>query len=160
MQDQASLLAVLNTTWFASGLDPATQTRLAGLARLFEAEPGKELFREGDSAELFGVVARGRVALRTHVPERGDFTILTIEPGDVFGWSSLVPPNRSTSTGVAIEAVKAIVFEVPALRAALREDAPLAQAIYPRLLVAVNRRLNATRVQLLDLFAAEQVRKW
>ena len=160
MQDQASLLAVLNTTWFASGLDPATQTTLAGLARTFEAEPGTELFHEGDSAELFGVVVHGRVALRTHVPERGDFTILTIEPGDVFGWSSLVPPNRSTSTGVAIEAFKAIVFEVPALRAALREDATLAQAIYPRLMVAVNRRLNATRVQLLDLFAAEQVNKW
>jgi CRP/FNR family transcriptional regulator, cyclic AMP receptor protein len=160
MQDQASLLAVLNTTWFASGLDPATQTTLAGLARLFEAEPGTELFHEGDSAELFGVVVHGRVALRTHVPERGDFTILTIEPGDVFGWSSLVPPNRSTSTGVAIEALQAVVFEVPALRIALREDAPLAQAIYPRLMVAVNRRLNATRVQLLDLFAAEQVNKW
>ena len=160
MQDQASLLAVLNTSWFASGLDPATQTRLAALARPYVAEPGEELFREGDSAVLFGVVVRGRVALRTHVPERGDFTILTIEPGDVFGWSALVPPYRSTSTGVAIESMEAIAFEVPALRAALREDAPLAQAIYPRLLVAVNRRLNATRVQLLDLIAAEQVRTW
>ncbi len=160
MQDQASLLALLNSTWFASGLDPATQTRLASLAEPFSAEPGVELFREGDSATIFGVVAHGRIALRTHVPERGDYTILTIEPGDVFGWSALVPPYRSTSTGVAIEAVEAIVFEVPALRAALREDAPLAQAIYPRLLVAVNRRLNATRVQLLDLFAAEQVRTW
>jgi CRP/FNR family transcriptional regulator, cyclic AMP receptor protein len=160
MQDQASLLAVLNTTWFASGLDPATQTRLAGLARSFAAQPGEELFREGDPSELFGIVVHGRVALRTNVPERGDFTILTVEPGDIFGWSAVVPPYRTTSTGVAIEALDAIVFEVPAFRAALREDAQLAQAIYPRLLVAVSRRLNATRVQLLDLFAAEQVRQW
>ena len=160
MQDQASLVAVLNSTWFASGLEPGIQTRLAEFSRTFTAEPGQELFREGDESKVFGVVIKGRVALRTHVPERGDFTILTVEPGDVYGWSALVPPYRATSTAVAIEAVEAITFEGPALRAALREDAALAQALYPRVLVAVARRLNATRVQLLDLFAAEQVRTW
>ena len=34
----------------------------------------------------------GRVALRVRVPERGPPTILTVEPGDVVGWSALVPP--------------------------------------------------------------------
>ena len=72
----------------------------------------------------------------------------------------MVPPYRATSTAVAIEPLEAITFEGPALRAALREDAALAQALYPRILVAVARRLNATRVQLLDLFAAEEVRSW
>jgi len=127
---------------------------------MFTAEPGQELFREGDESEVLGIVIKGRVALRTRVPERGDFTILTVEPGDVYLWSALVPPYRATSTAVAIEALEAITFEGPALRAALREDAALAQALYPRVLVAVARRLNATRVQLLDLFAAEQVRTW
>ena len=102
----------------------------------------------------------GRVALRTLVPERGDVTILTVEPGDVFGWSAVVPPYRVTSTAIAIEPVEAIAFDGRPLRAALREDPVLAQALYPRLLVAVSRRLNATRTQLLDLFAAEQVRTW
>ena len=160
MQDQASLVAVLNSTWFASGFAPGIQTRLAELSRTFTAEPGEELFREGDESQVLGIVIKGRVALRTRVPERGDFTILTVEPGDVYLWSALVPPYRATSTAVAIEELEAITFEGAALRAALREDAELAQALYPRLLVAVARRLNATRVQLLDLFAAEQVRTW
>ena len=160
MQDQASLVAVLNSTWFASGLEPGIQTRLAELSRTFTAEPGEELFREGDESEVLGVVIKGRVALRTHVAERGDLTILTVEPGDIYLWSALVPPYRATSTAVAIEALEAITFEGPALRAALREDAALAQALYPRVLVAVERRLNATRVQLLELFAAKEVRTW
>src|SRR5665811_253169 len=96
MQDHGSLVAVLNSTWFASGLEPGVQTRLAELSRTFTAEPGQELFREGDESEVFGVVIKGRIALRTHVPERGDFTILTVEPGDVYGWSALVPPYRAT----------------------------------------------------------------
>ena len=160
MQDQASLVAVLNSTWFASGLEPGIQTRLAELSRAFTAEPGQELFREGEESEVLGVVIKGRVALRTHVAERGDLTILTVEPGDIYLWSALVPPYRATSTAVAIEALEAITFEGPALRAALREDAKLAQALYPRVLVAVERRLNATRVQLLELFAAKEVRTW
>ena len=160
MQDQASLVAVLNSTWFASGLEPGIQTRLAELSRTFTAEPGEELFREGDESEVLGVVIKGRVALRTHVAERGDLTILTVEPGDIYLWSALVPPYRATSTAVAIETLEAITFEGPALRAALREDAALAQALYPRVLVAVERRLNATRVQLLELFAAKEVRTW
>jgi CRP-like cAMP-binding protein len=160
MQDQASLVAVLNSTWFASGFPPAIQTRLAELSRPYTAEPGMELFREGDPSDILGIVIMGRVALRTLVPERGDVTILTVEPGDVFGWSAVVPPFRATSTATAIEPVEAIAFDGPPLRAALREDPVLAQALYPRLLVAVSRRLNATRLQLLDLFAAEQVRTW
>ncbi len=160
MQDQASLVAVLNSTWFASGFAPAIQTRLAELSRPYTAEPGTELFREGDESNILGIVIMGRVALRTLVPERGDVTILTVEPGDVFGWSAVVPPYRVTSTAIAIEPVEAIAFDGRPLRAALREDPVLAQALYPRLLVAVSRRLNATRTQLLDLFAAEQVRTW
>jgi len=160
MQDQASLVAVLNATWFGSGLAPAIQTRLAELSRPYTAGPGTELFREGDPSDILGIVILGRVALRTLVPERGDVTILTVEPGDVFGWSAIVPPYRVTSTATAIEPLEAVAFEGPALRAALRKDPVLAAALYPRVLVAVSRRLNATRLQLLDLFAAEQVRTW
>jgi len=59
MQDQASLAALLNSTWFASGLEPGIQTRLAELSRTFTAEPGEELFREGDESEVLGVVIQG-----------------------------------------------------------------------------------------------------
>jgi CRP-like cAMP-binding protein len=160
MQDHSSLLASLNASWFAAGLEPETATRLAELARAYHAEPGQELFREGDQSELFGVVIRGRIALRTLVPERGPITILTIEPGDVFGWSTVVPPYRSTSSATAIEPLEAIVFDATGIRAALRSDCQLALALYPRIMLAVSRRLSATRLQLLDLFVAEQVKTW
>jgi CRP/FNR family transcriptional regulator, cyclic AMP receptor protein len=160
MNETAALIAALNTSWFASGLSEKAQTRLAELGRRFTAEPGDELFREGESSDVFGILVHGRVALRTLVGERGDITILTVEPGDVYLWSSLVPPYRASSTGVAIEPVEAIIFDGAALRAALREDCELATALYPRVLVAVERRLSATRQQMLDLFSAEEVKSW
>ncbi len=160
MNETGALVAALNTSWFASGLSEKAQTRLAELGSRFTAEPGTELFREGESSDTFGILVHGRIALRTLVPERGDITILTVEPGDVYLWSALVPPFRASSTGTAIEPIEAIVFEGAALRAALRDECELAIALYPRLLVAVARRLYATRLQMLDLFATEQVREW
>ena len=98
----------------------------------------------------------GRVALRTLVPERGMVTILTVEPGDVLGWSAIVPPHRATSTSVAIEPVTLLELPGERFRALLRADHALAASVYPRVLQAVARRLSATRFQLLDLFAREE----
>lgn len=155
MEDTAALVAALNATWFGSGLPPDAQTRLAGMGRLETYPAGTELLTEGEVCEKVGVVIAGRIALRTLVPERGMVTILTIEPGDVWGWSAIVPPYRGTSTVVTIEPVTSVVFEGAGLRIALREDPRLAQVLYPRILVAVSRRLAASRLQLLDLFARD-----
>jgi CRP-like cAMP-binding protein len=113
------------------------------------------LLREGDDTGVFAIVTRGRVALRMRVPERGPVTILTVEPGDVVGWSSLVPPHRSTSTAVTVEETRLLVFESRQLRALLESDVALAATLYPRLLEAIGRRLSATRQQLLDLYAQQ-----
>ncbi len=156
---RGAIVAVLNSTWFGAGLPAETQARLAGLGHMRRIEVGTELLREGEIAEEFGIVVSGRVALRMLVPERGMVTILTVEPGDIVGWSAIVPPHRATLTAVAIEPVEAVMFEGEALRATLRGDHALAATLYPRVLQTVSRRLTATRLQLLDLFAREEYAK-
>jgi hypothetical protein len=46
------------------------------------------------------------------------------------------------------------------LRMALAAEPTLAAAVYPRVLQAVSRRLEATRLQLLDLFAQTTQGPW
>jgi CRP-like cAMP-binding protein len=87
-------------------------------------------------------------------------TVLTVEPGDIFNWSGLVAPYRSTSTLVAVEPVAAVLFDAAALREAVAADAVLGSFVYPRLLRAVARRLGATRLQLLDVFASQAGEPW
>jgi CRP-like cAMP-binding protein len=151
--DTASLVASLNATWFGANLPPDTQVRLAGLARRYQATAGTTLLAEGQLTNELGIVLSGRVSLRTLVPEEGWITILTVEPGDIFGQSSLVPPYRSTSTVVALQSVDVLALDGPGLRAALAADHDLAAELYPRVLQAMARRLSATRLQMLDLFA-------
>jgi CRP/FNR family cyclic AMP-dependent transcriptional regulator len=152
-------VAALSASWFGTGLSPEAVARLAGIAQVRIIEAGTELTHEGALTEALGIVLTGRVALRTLVPERGMVTILTVEPGDVVGWSALVPPHRATSEAVAIEPVTLLEMPGDRLRALLRADHALAASVYPRVLQAVSRRLAATRLQLLDLFAREEWRR-
>lgn len=150
------IVAALNSTWFGAGLPAETQSRLAAMGHVRRIPVGTEILSEGEITEEFGILISGRVALRMLVPERGMVTILTVEPGDILGWSAIVPPHRATSTMVAIEPVDELIFDGAELRAALRADHALAATLYPRVLQAVARRLTATRLQLLDLFAREE----
>jgi CRP-like cAMP-binding protein len=152
-------VAALSASWFGGGLGPEAVARLAGIAEVRAVEPGIELTREGQPTEALGIVLSGRVALRTLVPERGMVTILTVEPGDVVGWSALVPPHRATSQAVTIEPVTILELPGERLRALLRADHALAASVYPRVLTVVSRRLAATRLQLLDLFDREEWRR-
>jgi CRP-like cAMP-binding protein len=158
--DQMTTQAMLRGTWFGASLDEMTVDRLAGFARRRTAAVGEILFVEGSQTNELGVLVSGRLALRMLVPERGLVTILTVEPGDLYGWSAIVPPNRATSTGVAVEASEMIAFDGMALRMALADDLALAAAFYPRVLQAVARRLSATRLQLLDLFSHRDMDPW
>jgi len=152
----ADPVSALSASWFGAGLSPEAVARLAGIAEVRDVEPGTELVSEGQITEAFSIVLAGRVALRTLVPERGMVTILTVEAGDILGWSAIVPPHRGTSTGIAIEPVQLLELPGERLRVLLRSDHALAASVYPRVLQAVSRRLSATRLQLLDLFAREE----
>jgi CRP-like cAMP-binding protein len=152
MDENASVIAMLNHTWFGSDLAPETQERLAGLGSIVVYEPEQVILHEGDQANQLGILISGRLALRTLVPERGLVTILSVEEGDIFGWSAVLPGAAAQSTVVAIEPSKALVIDGPTIQAALKADHGLAASLYPRVLQAVARRLRATRMQLLDLF--------
>ena len=158
--DVSGAIGAIHGSPFVAGLAPSERRRLAALAVRRTAAPGDVLLHEGAPTSHLGIVTEGRVALRLQLPGRGAITVLTVEPGDVFGWSALVPPYRSTSTVVAVEPTEVVVFDAVALRAALEEDDGLAASLYPRILRSVSRRLEATRMQLLDVFGHEAVEPW
>ncbi len=150
----------LRDTWFGAPLPEDVLARLEPLARSASYVAGAEILREGDPTSDLGVVLRGRVALRLRVPERGPTTILTVEEGDIIGWSVLVPPHRATSSVVALVPTDLLLFDGAGLRAALDADRVLAAAVYRSLFEAIANRLTGTRRQLLDLFARPADEPW
>ena len=153
--DQAPLDSQIGATWFATGLSQSSLERLARMAREYEAPADVRLLREGDETKELSLLVEGRVALTEYVPGRGSVTLMTVEPGDVFGWSALTSPFEATCTVVSQEPVKVIAFDAATLRQEVGSDRDLAAGIYPRLVEALARRLAATHEQLLDLYGSE-----
>ncbi len=152
--------SALASGWFGAGLPGPARDRLAELAHLGSYPTGEVVIHEGQPVDSFGVVVEGRLAVRLNVPGRSTVTALTIEPGDIVGWSALVPPHRATSTVVALEPTTVVAFDGSSLRSELDADPALAAAVTWRVLDAVARRLEATRTQLLDLFARVEHEPW
>jgi CRP-like cAMP-binding protein len=158
--DAASLTDALRETPFTAGLGGSERRHLASFARVVAAEPDETLLREGEPTPYLAIVTAGRIALRMLVPGRGPITVMTVEPGDIVGWSAVLAPHRATSTAVAVEHTEFIAFDGPRLRHALESDEDLAAALYPRILRSVARRLEGTRLQLLDVFGRPEDPAW
>jgi CRP-like cAMP-binding protein len=148
-----SLETLLGQQPFLQGLAPATLETLADCAttRTFEADDF--VFRLGESAEAFYIVLYGRVAIEAFSAERGAVTILTLGEGDVLGWSWLVPPYRWHFDAHVLDATRVIAFDARCLREELEKDHDLGYEIMKRFADVMTRRLEATRMQLLDVYA-------
>jgi len=141
-------------------LGPEVGAALAALAVEATYEPGEVILREGAPAPFLGLVLAGRVGLRLFVPERGPQTVVTIEPGELVGWSAIVAPFRASAAAVALEPTRLQVFPAEPVRDLLAADPAVAAALLPVVLANVSEPLTTSSQQLLDQFAARGVEPW
>lgn len=143
---------LIATHSFGAGLTREHLALVAPCAINVSLEPGAMLCVEGVSADTFYLLRRGHVSIEVHEAARGPIVIETVGPGDVVGWSWLVPPYRWTFDARALEPVGAIAFDGACLRTKSLEDPSLGFALLSRVAEELLRRLQATRVRLLDLY--------
>lgn len=136
-----------------ASLDAHTRRRLAELGQIREYSAGAVLFREGAQADRVYVVIAGHVALDMHVAGRGDARILTVGPGELLAWSALVGAGRLTATATSLEATRVIEYPAQELERVAEEDRNFGFEWMRVVAASLARRLIATRLQLLDLFA-------
>ena len=139
---------------FFQDLSPDYLQVVLGCAANVRFKAGAFLFREGEDANAFYLIRHGKVALQVFVPQRGPMTIETIEAGEVLGWSWLFPPHRWHFDAQAVELVRAIAFDGRCLRTKCEEDHDLGYDLMQRFAQVMTQRLQATRLQLLDLYGA------
>lgn len=125
---------------------------IAGCATTAQFEEGAYLFREGDAADTFYVIRSGSVVLETHVPGRGAALLMTLHDEDVLGWSWLFAPYRWHLDARALQPVRALAFDGACLRQKAMDDHDLGYELMRRFAEVIVSRLQATRMQLLDLY--------
>ncbi|MCP2250478.1 Crp/Fnr family transcriptional regulator [Lentzea aerocolonigenes] len=133
-------------------LSHTQRAAIAGVSRIETYEAGTRLFDEGGLADQCWVVLTGCVVIDTVVPPRGKVALQSIGPGELLGWSWLVPPYRWHFGATAVTSTRAAVVDTGALRVLADEDPALGYQLSLILIDALLNRLQATRIRLLDLY--------
>lgn len=137
---------------FFQGLAEQYLELVTGCAKNVRFEEGQIVFHEGDEANQFYLIREGLVAVEVIVPQRGSTTVQTVGAGEMLGWSWLFPPYRWHFEARTQEATRALAFDGKCLRTKCEEDHHLGYELLKRFSRVVTDRLEATRLQLLDLY--------
>jgi CRP-like cAMP-binding protein len=137
---------------FFAGLDPAHLRLLVACATNVRIDAGAFLFRAGEEANQFWLVREGRVALEILAPGRSALVLQTVGAGEILGWSWLVPPYQWLFDARAVEMVRAIALDGRCLRGKCEADHDLGYELLKRFAHIMEERLQAARLQLLDLY--------
>ncbi len=151
----ADLVTRLEQHPFTQGFPTSALDKLTQAATLQTFQPGTFLLREGRDADHFYLLLQGQAAIELYLPERGVIRLQTVGPGDVVGWSWLLPPYRAAFDVTVINTVQAITFDAARLRRLLDDDPTLAAHFLRRLVAVIAQRVHATRLQLIDMYAVK-----
>ena len=147
-----NLTEILRQHPFLADLSDAHMETLLGCATNVRFSEGTYLIHEGHLANKFFLIRTGRVALEIDVSPRGLLRIQTVGPGEVLGWSWLISPFRWHFSGAAVAETRAVALDGECLRKKCESDHDFGFEMLKRLSQVMERRLEATRMQLLDLY--------
>ncbi len=151
--DSSEFQKLLAEHFFTDDLSQSLLDALATIGRKFEMTAGSILFEEGTRHRDVYLICQGTVRLEMSVPGRGDISILTIGAGELLGFSPLFDDQVMTARAVALDDILAVCFDANELMQLCEQNPALGYRVMKKVTRAYAKRLVATRLQLLDLFA-------
>lgn len=155
--DTKALYDILREHPFLEGFKPPHIQKMAEMAHEVQFARDHVIFREGDECGIFYLILEGKVALEASAPGR-IFRISALGAGDEVGWSSLLMEESKHFRARTLEPVRALAFDAMRLRQTCEQDHGFGYLLMRQLVRVVAQRLQATRVQLLDLYAPRGVK--
>ena len=141
---------------FFAGLDHGFILLMVSCASNVRFKAGEYIFREGDPADTFYLIREGKVAVEVFAPQHEPIIVSTLGVGEILGWSWLLPPFQWKLNARAVEGTRAIALDGKCLRAKCEENHDLGYEVVKRFARIIEQRLEATRMQLLDVFAVRR----
>jgi len=135
-----------------AGLGGAFLQLAAGCAKNVRFNPDQYLFHAEDPADWIYLIRHGRVALEIIATPSCVVRFETLSEGDMVDLTWLLPPYRWGYDARAVELTRAIALDARCLRDKCEADPALGYAILKRFLPVLVQRLQATRLQMLDVY--------
>lgn len=137
---------------FFAGLPPAYLDLIASCGKNAHFQTGDFLMKEGEAANTFYVIRSGKAVVEAYTPGFGHQIVTQVDHHGVIGYSWLFPPYRVAFDVRAIEPVSAVQLDGLCLRNKAEADHELGYQLMQRFAQVMLQRLQATRVQMLDVY--------
>ena len=134
---------------FLSGLDHTQLTLLADCALTSRFRAGEIIFREGEPADRFFLIEKGKVILESDAESGESVIIEAIGAGDVLGWSWMLPPYTWHFTARAVEPTQVFHFAAAILREYCEKNHSLGFELHKRISAVMMKRLQSARKKML-----------
>ena len=138
---------------FLREMPDAYLSELAGLTTAIAVPAGYRFFEEGGQARRFWLLTSGRVALDLAIPGRPRLIVETLTTGDLMGVSWVSAPHEWQYGAEAVEPTGAYQLDGAAVIGLCDSDPRLGYQLFARLMRVAARRMQASRIRMLDLYA-------
>lgn len=154
---------------FFAGLNTDQINTLAQVAEEQIVESEHFFFHEDEELSHFYIAIEGAVAIVFELPERDvehtisdqfmrklrtkDVVISTVGPGDVFGWSGLIPPYTATAGAKAVTPCRVIAFDQKEVMAIFAKDVKFGYLMTQKAAQVIRNRLRDFRIESLAFVA-------
>ena len=150
MTDDASIEQELAGFAFFEGLDPEYLHFLAGRAKRRRFDAAHVLHRHSDPATSFYVVCKGRISIEVPAIQGPALQLQDLGPGEMLGWSWLIPPYRWSFLIRAEQDAEVLEFDGQAVLAKCEADPKFGYEILKRFSGLMSERLAHARQRMID----------
>ena len=116
--------------------------RIISITDVLIFEDQEVIFRQGDIADRFYLVKRGKVLLEQRLAEKITVSVGSIKPGFAFGWSTMIEEGYYTTDAVCAEPCEIYSMKGEKLRALCDKDPYMGYLLTRRLLVILKKRYD------------------
>ena len=135
-----------------SELEDAELELIVPLCRERTYGPGEIICVAEEEADELFILQEGQVSLHiklSSVVERsGAMTIDALEPGRIFGWSSIVKQQRFTATARASQPARVLAIQASGLQRLFDRNMHIGFVVMKQLANVISSRLRRTRLEL------------
>lgn len=116
--------------------------------RVFAA--GEFLWRQGDASDCLVLIQEGEVSMEVSIPVEGPYPVETVVAGGFLGYLQPGQQNRRRFDARAVTKVVALWIDGSCAREQCEQDEGLGYQLMKRLVAATERRLDRTRLRLIQ----------
>jgi len=130
------------------GIDPTIMEEIVNICSEQNYTKDAVLFKKGDEADCLYILEEGSIKLV--IENGGSITYSLIDPGEVFGWSSMLESVRRNASGVCATDIKVVKIEKEKLDAIFNLHPEVGLMVLKRLAGVISERLSNAYRDLLS----------